>query len=535
MAKKKPKRTRRRKPTPASDSVERTAQKLFDCGKTVDGLRLLDDAIDRGEDTAETWSLMGKGLLRVKEYAQAIGALQNAIQRQPSDIESQYYLAESLFQMGDVPQAVEKFERVAKDHNHLNAWCNLATIIPGDPTADNARIREVREAYVKLLVAAESKLRTEPPERDRRDRSLRVGYVSAFFPNENYMKPVWQLIRSHDRSKFEVHLFADDATKSDFDWFDPSARDRVHLTTSLSNIELVDAIRDQQMDVLIDLNAYSVPWRLPIYVHRLAPTVVAWFNMYATSALPEIDWIIGDNIVIPAAEQKYYTETVTALPQSYLSFDVNYPTPDIAPAPCLANGFMTFGSLISQYKITPAVYDAWSEILSRCHDAKLVLGNRTLSSACNRDYVLSQFERRGINKDRITPLPPADHRDFLKYYDRIDIALDAFPYNGGTTTTEAMWQGVPTLAINGDRWASRTSATLLLNCHLKEFVAKSVVEHVNQAVGWASEHQRFQRLAEIRSAMRDQLRQSSVCDVDSMVQSFERTLFQIHRHCSGKE
>jgi protein O-GlcNAc transferase len=506
---------------------------LFDRGKILDGLRLLDDAVDRGDDTATTWFLMGKGLLKVKEYAQAIGAFEQAIERKPDDPETRYYLAESLFQMGDVSKAVEHFEDVARNHNHLNAWCNLATIIPGDPKADNERIRTVRLEYAAGLAASESNRRTVPTTRHGSGSPLRVGYVSAFFPNENYMKPVWQLIRSHDRSKFQVHLFADDATETDFDWFEPSEQDRIHLTSSLSNESLVDAIRDQQLDVVIDLNAYSVPWRLSIYTHRLAPVVAAWFNMYATSGLPGIDWIVGDRVVIPEIEEVHYSEKVARLPQCYLSFDVDYATPDLVSAPCLTNSFMTFGSLISQYKVTPAVYDAWARILSECNDARLLLGNRALSSACNRDYVLDQFIRRDINPNRITCLPPAEHHDFLKYYGQIDIALDAFPYNGGTTTTEAMWQGVPTLAVNGDRWASRTSATLMLSSQLGEFVAESVGGYVNRAIAWASDPLQFHRLGEIRSTMRDQLQGSSVCDSRSMVRGFEQLLLDLHAKPPG--
>ena len=527
MAKKK--RSPRQRPRKPNMAVDAEAKQLIDAGKVMEGLRLLDNAIDRGEDTPTTWRLMGTGLLQVKEYAQAVGALDRALSLRSDDAESRYALAETLFQLGDVPQAAKHFEHVARQHDHLNAWCNLATIIPGDPTADNERIGEIRRTYADRISSSRSDRCDDPVEPYQDCTKLRLGYISAYFANENYMKPVWQLIRSHDRDQFQIHLFADDVAEDNFDWFNESrtASDKIHLTTDLANRQLVDLIREQQLDVLVDLNAYSVPWRLPIFTHRLARVVAAWFNMYATSGLPGIDWIIGDSIVVAESEQTHYSERVARLPQSYLSFDVDYQTPDIVPAPCLTNGYLTFGSLISQYKVTPQVYDAWARILRGCNDARLMLGNRVLSSECNRQYILQQFSDRGVDPDRITCLPPADHLDFLRYYERFDIALDAFPYNGGTTTTEAMWQGVPTLAINGDRWAARTSATLLLHSHLGDFVAKSIDEYVGLAIGWASDSKRFDQLNQIRSTMRSDLRKSTLCNGQSMVRSFERLLMEL--------
>ena len=523
MKRKKLKPRRRR---PAQTSVE-MASELFSQGKTLEGLRLLDGTINAGTATPMTWRLMGVGLVRLKEYAQAVGALETAVELDPKDAEAKFSLGDALFQLGDVACAVRWFEEVAREMDHENAWCNLATIIPGDPKSEVQTILDVRREFAQRLTDSQTDVISAPlPEREA-DSRVRVGFISAFFRNENYMKPVWELICRLDRSKFEVHLFADDVREGDFGWLGEDEDDRIHLTTELSNQQLVQAIRNETLDVLIDLNAYSVPNRLGIYVHRLADCVAAWFNMYASSGLPGIDWIIGDHVVAPPDEDHLYSERVARLPQSYLSFHVNYKTPDVVEPPVIANGYLTFGSLISQYKVTPQVYDAWSKILRQCPDARLKLGNRVLSSRCNRDYVLQAFNDRGIDTGRIECLPPAEHFDFLNYYSGIDVALDAFPYNGGTTTTEAIWQGVPVLAIDGDRWASRTSATLLKHCHLGEFVTDSVDQYIAQAVSLASGDDSIERLKELRANMQSELRNSDLCAVDSMVRSFEEVLLEL--------
>ena len=523
MKRKRPKPRRKR---PAQSPVEMAAA-LMSQGKTLEGLRLLDRNIDAGNATAVTWRLMGVGLVRLKEYAQAVGALETAIHLDPKDAEAKFCLGDALFQLGDVARAVERFQEIARGFDHENAWCNLATIIPGDPESDVQTILDVRREFAKRLTNSQNEVVTGPPPEHVAGDRIRVGFISAFFCNENYMKPVWELIRRLDRSKFEVSLFADDASEDDFGWLGETTTDQVYLTTEHSNEQLVHAIRDQHLDILIDLNAYSVPNRLGIYVHRLAECVAAWFNMYATSGLAGIDWIVGDHVVAPPDEDRLYSERVARLPQSYLSFQVNYKTPDVVVPPVAENGYLTFGSLISQYKITPQVYDAWSDILRQCPDTRLKLGNRVLSSRCNRDYVRQAFRDRGIDTDRIECLPPADHFQFLNYYSDIDVALDAFPYNGGTTTTEAIWQGVPVLAIDGDRWASRTSATLLKHCHLGDFVADSVDDYVAKAVAMASCDVQQASLKHLRANMRDELRSSDLCDVDSMVRSFEGILVEL--------
>jgi len=137
---------------------------------------------------------------------------------------------------------------------------------------------------------------------------------------------------------------------------------------------------------------------------------------------------------------------------SYLTFDVAYPVPAVAEAPCLRTESITFGSLGSQYKITSEVVEAWSHIFTKVPNSKLLLKNKHLASESTRSFLQGLFEKHGVAKERLQLEGPEEHYRFLQAYDRVDLALDTFPYNGGTTTTEAIWQGVPVLTFCGDRW-----------------------------------------------------------------------------------
>ncbi len=220
-------------------------------------------------------------------------------------------------------------------------------------------------------------------------------------------------------------------------------------------------IRASGVQILVDLSAYSVPQRLPLFTQHVAPVTIAWFNAFATSGLPGFDYIVGDERVVYDGEERFFTEKILRLPMSYLTFEVTHAAPPIVPPPCLQNRYLTFGSLVSQYKITPPVLDAWAEILRRTDGTRLLLANTALRSIHNRSYVLERFTERGVDAERLILEGPAEHFAYLEKYNRIDVALDAFPYNGGTTTMEAIWQGVPVLTFAGDRWASRTSQSLL--------------------------------------------------------------------------
>lgn len=520
--------SRRSKPTALlsrADFLRQKALELLTQQQFAPALEALDTLIESGQACVDDYCLAGKTLLSMREFAQAAMALEDGLRLNSEHEACRFSLAATRFQLGDVSAAVRHFQWVADRYNNPQARLNLATIAPGCPEINHQQLLEIRQTFAQNL-RADSDHRVVLRTRSA-DGRLRVGYISAFFHRSNYMKPVWGLINGHDRSRFEIHLFADDTHEQGLEWFKSGSRDQIHLTQTMSNRELATLIRQQQLDILVDLNGYSAAWRLEIFMSRLAPVTVTWFNMYATSGLPGIDWIIGDEFVIRPEEERFYSERICRLPQSYLSFVVGHHAPDVVPPPCLATQKLTFGSLVSQYKITPVVLDAWSEILKRCPDSRLILGNRSLAKTANRDYVEQQFQHRGVEQGRVQLLPPADHFEFLKYYDRIDIAFDSFPYNGGTTTTEAIWQGVPVLTFDGDRWASRTSRTLLMNCHLNDFVASSVADYIDQAVRWATNPESAEHLSRLRTEMRSSLLKAPVCQIDTMVKSMEATYLQL--------
>ena len=260
-------------------------------------------------------------------------------------------------------------------------------------------------------------------------------------------------------------------------------------------------------------------------MRRPAPVIVGWFNMFATTGIDAFDYIIGDDAVIPAAEERFYSERVLRVPGSYLAFNVLYPVPDVAPPPVLATGRLTFGCFASQYKITDDTVAMFAATLQGAPQARLLLKSRPLADESNRAAVQARFARHGIAAERLLLEGPDEHFAFLAAYGRVDIALDPFPYSGGTTTMEALWQGVPVLTFNGDRWASRTSRSLLLAADLEAWCLADRDALVARAIALATAPTTAAMLAVLRASLRDRLAKTAACDGAALCRGLE-TLYE---------
>ena len=500
-----------------------------DLGDALQTLKQLQGAVNQYRRALEcnprlsrAWYSAGCAESSRNEHAAASFCFRRALETDPDRREARHNLGHSLFKLGQVEEALKLFRQAAAAGDPEAAQAAIAVIIPGDPGSGNQAILDARRAW------AESHL---PPPRSAgrfsrtarsSDGSLRIGYVSAFFQDHNWMKPVWGLINQHDRQRFEIHLFSDGPASGIQHGYRSHPEDRFHDTTGLSAERMAGRIEQSGIDVLVDLNGYSAMGRLPVFALRPAPLIVGWFNMFATTGMSCYDCLVGDDAVIPPEEEGFYSEKIVRVPGSYLTFEVAYPVPDVASPPCSAGRPITFGCLAPQYKITRDVIGRWSAILRQVPDSSLVLKNSALGSPGNRHFVHGLFEACNISPERVRLEGPSDHYRFLQTYDQIDVALDTFPYNGGTTTTEAIWQGVPVVTFCGDRWVSRTSASILRAGGLGEFVGQGLEDYISLAVRLANSPGSRDRLQELRRNMRPQLLNSPVCDTRSFARNMER-------------
>jgi protein O-GlcNAc transferase len=484
----------------------------------------LDEAIAAYEHALRTdrrlhaaWYGSGCAWLTKQIYATALDCFERAAAIAPDDAASQHNVGTALFKLGFADEALQRFRRSLTLRDSFLPRTAIAVSIPGSPDADHTSVLAARRDWTdRHLPRAELKNGSQRTGAER----LRIGYLSSFFESRNWMKPVWGLINHHDRHGFDIHLFADCA-EAECAGYERHERDTFHDISKLSNQQAAARIEQAELDILIDLNGYSRITRLAVPAQRPAPIQVAWFNMYATSGMTCFDYLIGDEHVISADEEQFYTEKIVRVPGCYLTFDVRYRVPDVSDAPSGKAGHITFGCLASQYKITPAVVEVWSRILAGSPSSRLFVKNTALGEKANRTHLAGRFRQHGIGEDRLEFDGPAEHFDFLAAYSRIDIALDTFPYNGGTTTSEAIWQGVPVLTFRGDRWASRQSTSILRTGGLDAFVADNVNDYVERAVRLADDPETPARLTELRRGMRERLAGSPLCDTAGFARNME--------------
>lgn len=431
-------------------------------------------------------------------------------------------LGKAWHELGETDKALSLMLKSFELGNELSTLSTIALLAPHAKSCDHEDVKKYRTTLGERLKEAEGNPADSTSQINKKER-INIGYVSAFFHRRNWMKPVWALLNNHNREKFNIHLFADgppDEINTTGGYVSHQA-DKIYDTRKLNNRELAKLIEDCEIDVLIDLNSYSAISRLGLWAAKPAPVTIGWFNLYATSGMPGIDWLIGDEVVIKPEEEEFYTEKIVRLRQSYLTFQVGYDTPDVEIPD---NDIFTFGCLGSGYKITPEVREAWIKILRETENTQLIIRNKILDEEAYKLWFLEFFIQAGINPERIILLGSAEHKEFIQTYGKIDLALDTFPYNGGTTTMESLWQGVPVVCFDGDRWVSRTSATLLHSTNLDEFIGESEEDYVEIAKKWSRQRDKLKKL---RTKMRTNLENSKVCDGKGLAKDFERILLKI--------
>jgi protein O-GlcNAc transferase len=487
-------------------------------GRIDEAIAAYDRALGIDAQLQGAWYASGCAWLAKKVYATALQRFETASALVPGDAASHHNAGTACFHLGLTDEAVARFRTALAIHDDFLPRTSIATVIPGSPAADEAAILAARREWSETHLPPRRPRALQPEIRS--GERTRIGYLSSFFDSRNWMKPVWALINNHDRHDFEIHLFADCAREKCKE-YEPREGDQFHDISRVSNRDAAARIEEARIDLLVDLNGYSCVPRLAVAALMPAPIQVAWFGMYGASGMSCFDYLIGDDQVVAPGEEEHYTETIVRVPGSYLSFDVRYAVPDVTDPPVLAEGHITFGCLAPQYKITPPVVEAWARILARSVSTKLFLKNRRLEDDANRRHLLDRFRRHGIAADRLELAGPAEHFDFLAAYSRIDIALDTFPYNGATTTAEAIWQGVPVVTFRGDRWAGRQSTSILRAGGLEAFVADDVDGFVELAVSLAGDPATPSRLAGLRRGMRARIAASPLCDTAAFARSME--------------
>jgi predicted O-linked N-acetylglucosamine transferase (SPINDLY family) len=334
-------------------------------------------------------------------------------------------------------------------------------------------------------------------------RRLKIGYVSADFRLHSVAYFLEPLLRSHDRGRLEVFCYSD-----------VSAPD-----TATAHDALADRIRNDGIDILVDLAGHTSKNRLPVFARKPAPVQVTWLGYPNTTGLDAMDYRLVDAVTDPEGEaDAFASEALVRLPGGFLCYGGRDDAPAPGAAPSLETGFVTFGSFNNLAKLSGATLDVWARLLDRLPSARLLLKGKPFAEAATRAIYLDRLAERGVTADRVELVAWLPEEAHLAVYDRVDIALDPFPYNGTTTTCEALWMGVPVVTLRGDRHAGRVGASLLTQIGLNDLIADSVESYVEAAAALAGDPA---RLDELRHALRPRMAASRLCDGPAFAREVE--------------
>ena len=387
--------------------------------------------------------------------------------------------------------------------------------------------REDRSELVDELIACY--LRSLAPERIRAmvehandrtsGRRLRVGYVSPDFRLHSVSFFVEALIEGHDRERFEVYCYSDVADPDSVTERLNALSDHWRDTGSDSDEALALRIREDKIDLLVDLDGHFAGNRLSVFAQKPAPVQLSYLGYPATTGLPEVDYRLTDGIADPPGDaERGYSEKLIRLPESFLCYRPPGSVPPVAPIDP-ASGQITFGSFNELPKVSPELLQCWCRILQAVPESRLLLKATALVDPATCARVTGGFEAAGVSSDRIGLLGrTATLEEHLALYQRVDVALDTFPYNGTTTTCEALYMGVPVVTLAGDAHAGRVGVSLLKVLNLPELVALSEDDYVAKAVSLAA-NQEQRRI--YRRDLRNRMLTSPLCDERSFVRAIE--------------
>lgn len=435
-----------------------------------------------------------------------------------------------LKELGYVNLALECYSRGLDVKPTPAAGSNFVYALLYDPCQDDQEVaeqhREWARAFARRHYPASPKFINDPDT----TRTLRVGYVSGHFNNHAVALFSLAMLQSHRRDQVEIFCYDNTSAENHDDYTKAFQASASHWRdiTKLDDDQAADVIRDDAVDILVDLSGHIAGNRLLLLARRPAPVQVTYLGYQATTGMAVMDYRLTDAIADPPDQTDgLYVEQLVRLEPSFFVYQPSSDAPLVSPLPAGVNGFVTFGCLNNATKFSLAAVAAWAELLRRMPTARLLLLGPTANDGDPR--VERMFAAQGIERERVRIVGKRPRGAYLDLYAEIDIALDPFPFSGHTTTCDALWQGVPVVTLAGRTYAGRMSASTLHQANLARLIANSPEEYLHIAFSLASN---CQALGEIRATMRQRLADAPMLDARGFVRSLESAYRRMwHQWC----
>jgi len=485
-------------------------------------------------DSSVGYDLLGQVAKSGGRITEATRHSRRAVELNPESAVAWTNLGACLWNQGfhaESEQALRRALEIIPDF--LPAWNNLL-LMSNYRMVDQAEVVEMHRSFGAVVRRKCGQLAQPASGSSDPERRLRVGFLSGDLRRHSVSYFLHGALERLDRRQFQLYAYFNHRNEDEVTWRLKPYFSKWRSVFGVTDAAAADQIRKDRIDILIDLVGHTATARPLVLGRKPAPVQVHWIGYPNTTGLDTMDYRLTDSWADPEFEDgRYSVEPLWRLPASFLCYTPPDSAPDPAVPPCMNREWITFGSFNSRAKLSGECIELWTRVLCSVPDSRLVLKSYLGADDSDARAELQRcFVDRGIAPERIRVLDKKDStKDHLSAYGEMDIALDTLPYNGTTTTCEALWMGVPVVTLAGDRHAARVGASLLNNAGLGDLVAASADDFVAIACELASDRV---RLKDFRIALRDHLRNSRLLDKAAMGADLGAALRGIWReHCAG--
>jgi len=482
-------------------------------------------AIQINPGLAKAYNGMGIVLQKKYEIDRAIQHYRHALALMPDFIEAIINIGNALRDYGQAEEAEDWYRHaLAVAPQCTFCYDNLFFLMLYHERYDATKIFSEHLIFASQCAESLSSAIIDHVNSKIPDRALKIGYVSPDFRKHAvsyFMEPV---LAAHSKERFQIYCYSDVSREDDvterfrqysFQW---------RNVAGMSDQQAADLIRNDGIDILVDLAGHTAHNRLLVFARKPAPVQLTWIGYPATTGLSSMDYkIVDSHTDPPGLTEHLYTETLIRMPEIFLCYLPEQESPEVGALPALAAGHITFGCFNNFSKVTRKGVEIWAQILDSVPDSRIIMKANSLGDKAAAKRLMDMFLQHGIGEDRIELHSVIQSsRLHLDLYNRVDIGLDTFPYNGTTTTCEALWMGVPVITLAGKTHVSRVGASLLSNVGLAELVATTHDEYIAIAVTLSK---KTEKIAYLRKTLRETMATSAVTNKERFTRNLE-TLYR---------
>ena len=500
-------------------------------GKLDEALACYRRALELQPDYAQAHFNLGVALNEQGNLDEAIACYHRALELQPDFAAAQNNLGGAFKDQGRLDEAIACYRRALElKPDYADAHSNLVYAQLFCPDCDAETLYQEHRHWNRQHAEPLGRFIQPHANDSNPHRRLRIGYLSPDFRNHTVGLFLLPPLESHDHGSFEVFCYASVRVPDALTDLLRARADVWRDVLRLSDEQVAQTIRQDRVDILVDLTMHTANNRLLVFARKPAPVQVTYLAYCGATGLSTMDYRLTDPYLDPPGQdERFCSEQAVRLPETYWCYRPPTGSPPVNALPALEAGHVSFGSLNNFCKVSPPVLAAWSRLLQAVPGSSLLLHARAGS---HRDRVRSFLVQQGISAERLAFVDFLPTADYFGVYQQIDVALDPFPFAGGTTTCDALWMGVPVVSLAGRTAVGRGGLSILSNVGLADLVARDSEQYVRIAAGLASD---LPRLSQLRAALRGRMQDCPLMDAPRFARNVEAAYREVWQRWCAKQ